>query len=64
MSSYGNISYKKIYFKDNKRFILFKYYFSREYHINETDAENILDFKSLKEARDYLRNKGVLKCRV
>ena len=53
------LSSKKIYFKDNVRFILFKYKNSKTYMINETNHENLLKFNSLKQARDYLREKGV-----
>jgi hypothetical protein len=55
------ITYKRLFEKDNKRFILFKYNKEKEYNINETGQEQILKFSSLKKANDYLRVKEVLK---
>jgi hypothetical protein len=53
------LSSKKFYFKGKDRYILFKYFKDKNYYINETDLENVLKFNSLKQARDYLREKGV-----
>lgn len=54
-----NLSSKKIFFKDNKRYILFKYFRNKNYFINETDKE-IQKFKNLSEARAYLREQGLI----
>jgi|WetSurMetagenome_2_1015567.scaffolds.fasta_scaffold1620620_2 hypothetical protein len=52
------IAYKKIYYKENKRFILFRYF--KDYRINEQDLSEVLRFNTLKEARNYLKFKGVI----
>jgi hypothetical protein len=52
-------SSRKIYFKGDIRYILFKYFKEKFYYINETDKE-IQKFNGLKEARDYLRKEGII----